>query len=416
MWSRVCIAAVIAFVGLLPGAWVQGEEDPAPRFKASELLSAAVVKGPHHQVAPDVKTEGFFHAFAISSTFGAFQATGRTQLTVRLQEIAALAALDEVSKTEVFLKSAGKSIVKVGQGAAAVVTDPVGTAKGVGAGVKRAGVNLGRRTQRAVASAGDDTPSDGGGNAAADAASSAMGVTGAMRQWARKVGVDPYTTNTVLRKALEDIGRVDAAGSLVTKIAVPVPAPVGAISSIGDVVWSKDPEEVRKINETSLRALGVPDDIAKRLFANRSYTLTSQTRFAAALAKVKAKGIADYVSTAAAAADAREALVFRRERRNAPAGACANAHRRAPHRLTRPGRRGCRGRCESIAAPRLDLVDAGDPQRHTRDRRPCPERTGEHSSRGTGDRTRVRSGSQRVHQGRLDRDEVSGETLRPNAE
>ena len=297
-----------------------------------------------------------------------------------------------------------------------MVTDPVGTAKGVGAGVKRAGVNLGRRTQRAVASAGDDTPSEGGGNAAADAASGAMGVTGAMRQWARKVGVDPYTTNAVLRKALEDIGRVDAAGSLVTKIAVPVPAPVGAISSIGDVVWSKDPEEVRKINETSLRALSVPDDVAKRLFANRSYTLTSQTRFAAALSKVKAKGIADYVSTAAAATDAREALFFVES-----AEMLQQAHARTPVVALLTDSRA------------LVVADAGGGARallpldwisSTPETRSAIREIAARARKELGS-TRLEAlvtgrvsdlGSQRVHQGRLDRDEVSGETLRPNAE
>ena len=253
--SRVALAALGVTVLFLPRVVAQAPDEQAPRFKATELLLPAVAQGAHHRVANDVRTEGFFHIFEITSTFGTFAAVGRSELAVRIQEIAALAALDEVSKTEVFLSAAGKSVVKIGQGAAAVVTDPAGTVKGVGAGVKKAGVNLGRRAQRAVTSAGDDEPTDAGGNAAAGAANSMLGVTGAMRQWARKVGVDPYTTNTVLRKALEDVAKVDAAGSLVTKIAVPVPAPVGTVSSIGDLVWGKDPEEVRKINERSLRTL-----------------------------------------------------------------------------------------------------------------------------------------------------------------
>ena len=64
--------------------------------------------------------------FSISSDFGPFEAIGRSVLAVRIQEIAALAALDDVSKTEVFLSAAGQSVVKIGQGAAAVVSDPGG--------------------------------------------------------------------------------------------------------------------------------------------------------------------------------------------------------------------------------------------------------------------------------------------------
>jgi hypothetical protein len=90
--------------------------------------------------------------------------------------------------------------------------------KGVGAGIKRVGVNLGRRTKRAAASASDTGESADGGNAV----SHVMGVSAAVRRWAQKVGVDPYTTNTVLQKALADVAKVDAAGSIATKVAVPI--------------------------------------------------------------------------------------------------------------------------------------------------------------------------------------------------
>jgi hypothetical protein len=304
-----CVAATVvaAMMRLLPPLVGQEGDEPPPRFTASELLTPAIVQGNNHRVGEEVRTEGYFHEFTIASTFGSFEAVGRTELAVRIQEIGALAALEEVSKTDVFLAAAGQSVVRIGQGAAAVVTDPAGTAKGLGAGVKRFGVNLGRRTQRAVTSTGDDTAKEGGG-AAASAASSVLGVTAAMRRWAHKVGVDPYTTNTILRKALEDVAKVDTAGSIATKVVIPVPAPVGTISSIGDLVWGKDPEEVRKINERGLRALAVPDDVAGNLFRSRWFTLTHQTRLIAALGTVNVRGASDYVRTAVGADSAREAL------------------------------------------------------------------------------------------------------------
>ena len=39
-------------------------------------------------------------------------------------------------------------------------------------------------------------------------------------------------------------------------------------ATVGGLVWSKDPEALRKINEQRLRDLGVPDAAAKRLFRN----------------------------------------------------------------------------------------------------------------------------------------------------
>jgi hypothetical protein len=182
----------------------------------------------------------------------------------------------------------------------------------VGSGIKRFGVNLGRRTERATASAGDSTSSGDGsaGSAAGSAASSVLGVNGAVRRWAQKVGVDPYTTNVVLRKALEDIAKVDAAGSIATKVAVPIPGVVGLTSTVGGIVWGKDPEEVRKLNEQTLRTLKVTEAVAKTLFGNQWFTLTYQTRFVTALGAVPVGGVADYVETASGAKSEREALFF----------------------------------------------------------------------------------------------------------
>jgi len=310
LWC-LAIAMIATIVPSSSSLGAQEGDEPPPRFTATVLLTPAVAQGPHHRVGEDVRTDGYFHEFSISSTFGAFEAIGRTELAVRIQEIDALAALQDVSKTEVFLAAAGQSVVKIGQSAAAVVSDPAAAAKGVGTGIKRFGVNLGRRTQRAVASAGDATDeTPGGDSAAGSAARSVLGVNAAMRRWAQKVGVDPYTTNVVLRKALEDIARVDAAGSIATKVVLPIPPIVGMTSKIGDLVWGKDPEEVRKLNEEGLRELAVPDAVAKTLFGSRWFTLTYQTRLVSALRAVNVPGAADYVRTAADARSEREALFF----------------------------------------------------------------------------------------------------------
>ena len=307
-WCVSC-SLVVALAGAR-----QGDEAP-PCFTAAALLTPAVAQGPHYRVNDAVRTDGYFHEFGLSSDFGPFEAVGRSELAVRIQEIAALAALQDVSKTEVFLSAAGQSVVKVGQSAAAVVTDPAGAAKGMGAGIKRVGVNLGRRTKSAVSSDSDADAAGGDESAKKDsagaaAAKSVLGVNGGMRRWAQKVGVDPYTRNAVLQKALADIAKVDAAGSIATKVVVPIPAVVSLTSSVGGLVWSKDPEELRKLNEQGLRELAVAEPVAKRLLGNPWFTPTYQTRFVAALRAVKVAGAADYVTTAAEARTAREALFF----------------------------------------------------------------------------------------------------------
>lgn len=303
---------LLSLVPLLSVALLgQAGDDAVPSFTAASLLPADQRRGPHHTVRDAVKTEGFFHQFDIDSDYGALHANGLSQLATRLNEVRALSALEDVSKSEVFLKSAGGAVVNVGKSTARVVTDPVDTAKGIGGGVKRFGVNLGRMSKRAVNSVGNESDAAAPQEHAAEGAANAvLGVSGAMRRWAQKVGADPYTTNQVLFEALKDIGRIDAAGSIATKVVLPIPAIVTTSASVGDLVWGKDPEELRKINEARLKALGVTQASAQGFLQNRGYTLTSQTRFIAALDAVKPKGAAAYVDAAARASGERAALFF----------------------------------------------------------------------------------------------------------
>jgi hypothetical protein len=178
---------------------------------------------------------------------------------------------------------------------------------------------LGRKAKRAADSATQDdkkpedtskSDAEKGAAAAGSAAESVLGVNSGARQWAKKVGVDPYSTNPILHKALVDLGRIDAAGSIAAKVVVPIPMVVSTTASVGDLVWSADPEAVRKHNEKSLAELATPKEIAASFFRNGNYTLTGQTRLIAALAGVKAKGAADYVAAASEAGDEREALFF----------------------------------------------------------------------------------------------------------
>ncbi len=305
-------------------ALAQGGYEAAATFKASEILPAVLVKGPHYQVKESVPTTGYFHDFEITSDYGDIGAEGRSLLRMRVHEIQALTALDETSKTEVFAKAAGNSVLKVGKGVASVVADPEATAKGIGSGVKRFGTNLGRKAKRGAedageAVAGDDKKDNGQpekstGDQAADAgegaAKSVLGVNAAYRRWAQKLRVDPYTSNAVLKKALGDIAQIDAAGGIAAKVVVPIPMVVGATANVGGLVWGKDPEELLKLNEQNVKALGTPEKEAHAFFRNKAFTLGYQTRFVTALSTVKVKGCGGYVDTAEEAQNERQVVFF----------------------------------------------------------------------------------------------------------
>ena len=310
--SRTVTRRVVMGTAMVAASWLAADarvpaDEPAPHFKASALVSKSILKGPHYTIDEAVVTEGYYHQFAIASDYGPFTALGRTVLTTRLNEIRAIAALNDVSKSEVFLKSAGGAVVDLGKGVANVVTKPTETAKGIGGGIKRFGVNLGRASKRAMTTEGGASTGD---SAPEGAANTLLGVSSAMRKWAQKVGADPYTTNITLRNALKGIADVDVAGSIVTKVVVPVPMVVGTAADVGDLVWSKDPEELRKLNESRAKTLGASESVAGKYFKNGWFTLTMQTRLISALHAVNRPGCADYLQTATHADDEREALFY----------------------------------------------------------------------------------------------------------
>jgi hypothetical protein len=312
----------LALAALGTSALAAGYEGAAT-FKASAILPASWLKGPHHKVAEEVRTDGYFQTFTITSDYGTIPAEGRSMLSIRLREVAALAQLDQVSKSEVFLKAAGGSVLQVGKGVANVVTNPVETAKGLGGGVKRFGMRLGRKSKNVADSAtdvvtGEDESAPGsdkstGGKAAdagVSAANSLAGVTGASRRWAQKLGVDPYSSNAVLRKALEDIGRIDSAGAIAVKIAVPIPPVASLTATTNNLVWGKDPEELAKINAQRATELGVPPKVAERFFKCKAFSPSRQTRLIGALHAVRVKGAEDYVDAASESRSEHEAEFF----------------------------------------------------------------------------------------------------------
>ncbi|MGD8895754.1 MAG: hypothetical protein PVJ73_06945 [Acidobacteriota bacterium] len=309
---RTTALAVLIAASLPIAAAAASWEEPKT-FKAREILTPEQRKGEHHAVDDEVPTEGFYYAFTLQTDFGELKPVGLGLLRKRIQETEALAALREVSKTGVFLEAAGRSLESLGRGVATVAKDPEATAKGIGRGLKRFGVNLGRKTKRLVEDATDDDEGKeekSAGEKTENVANSVLGVNKSARLWAQKLQVDPYSRNPVLQKALIEIAKIDAAGGIATKVVVPIPTVVSTTSTVGGLVWGKDPEALRKSNEAGLRALGVSEEVAAGFFRNDAFTLTDQTRFVVALTAVKAKGLADYVDAARGAKTPREGLFF----------------------------------------------------------------------------------------------------------
>jgi hypothetical protein len=297
----VCLSVLMAV-----SASAAAPYETPPILKASDFLDPAILKGPHYEVEENVVSDGVFNTYTIKSDYGTFKVEGTSLAVVRVHEIGAITQLMEVDKIAVAAGGIAASVVDVGKGVVHVVTDPVGTVKGIGSGVARLFGRVGRGAKRQgekmesserkkgkssslvdrkeEAAAGR---SSGGKvlDATGDVLKDVIGVNWAMRQWAQKLRVDPYTRNIVLHNELRDVAQYDAGGRFSTKL-VPAGAvgfALGATATADDLIWMKEPDALVTANEADLKLMGVKPEDSRAFRLNPWYNLTRQVRIVTAL-------------------------------------------------------------------------------------------------------------------------------------
>jgi hypothetical protein len=287
-FSALIIAAAAVSINYgTAGALAAQIEDP-PVGSASAILGK-LVRGPNYQIADAVRSDGFLQIYELNTNYGRYQVQGRELLKVRLRELAAVAALGRMDKSQAYIDAAAKAAKKPIDLAVGLVTNPVNTLQqsmsGVGAFFSRVGSGAANMGQ------GRDNVAD-----------SLAGVSSAKRQIAYKLGVDPYTDFKPLADALTDMARVTALGDLTVSGAfMAIPGGAGMVVSyskttqeVGQMVLDKTPSELRDANRAKLSAMGVSNAVISAFLDNAFYTPMDQTVIVAALGKmdgVKNRGL-----------------------------------------------------------------------------------------------------------------------------
>ena len=295
---RVWRVVVVLLAATTFGAAGEEGYELAPVLSASEILPSELHAGQHHQVLEEVQNDGYMNRFRISSDFGRFEAYGLRELALRVQEIEALAELDRLSDTEIFVKGLQSSAKGTGKAVEGFVTEPEETLKRLPGGVKR----MFKRAQKAAEKGVDRVQqrveddeeaelADDAVGAASSAFKGFVGITAGERQWAQKLSVDPYTRNETLRREIKKAARLASAGGLVVRMAVPIVPGLRAVTAVTAVIWSKDPQELMKYNRERLLVLGAEEAQIDAFFTNPAMSPSQQTFLVAALAALE--GVAD---------------------------------------------------------------------------------------------------------------------------
>ncbi len=257
-----------------------------PELKASEILKPELLKGPHFGVRDPVPTGSGMNQFTIDSDFGVFEADGNEMLLQRLKEIDAIARLREISRTDEFKKSLVAAAKSPLNSAKNIARDPAQAISNVPKGIMKF---LGR-AKETVENVGKGS-SDGDGNRMKDA----IGYSDKKRKIALQMGIDPYTTNTVLQKELDDVAWASWAGGFTFSVATfPISGPIGAAltvtnlnSTVEELLREKSPSELEQINRSTFRAMGASPSDIERILHGGAFTPTQATTFAVHLKALK---------------------------------------------------------------------------------------------------------------------------------
>jgi hypothetical protein len=259
-----------------------------PELKASDILKPEFLSGPHYKVREEVPTSSGANQFTIDSDFGVFEADGNEMLVRRINEIDAIARLKEVSRTDEFseaLKKAARSPVAA---AKAIAADPVHAITNMPKGVMKFMGRIGENV-KGIGQKREGKDSEG------TQLQQVIGFSDAKRKVAIDLGVDPYTTNTVLQHELDGIAWASfAGGATFTLATLPVSGAASTALTVTEVsgdfnniLKEKSPTDLRIMNRKALLDLGATEKEAEKFLNNNAFSPSAQTAFVLNLRSMK---------------------------------------------------------------------------------------------------------------------------------
>ena len=273
-----------------------------PQLPGKDLVPENLLKGPLHTVGEPIAMDGFLGRFDVDSPFGKFRVVGANMLAVRVHELAAIKALGDVDRSAAFQEALVRSAQVPGQFISGAFTDPTATVENVASGVGTVLGRIGRlatTSARAVGDAASDTVSSSASSAQPAAqptdeplppafTGDPFGFNKARREWAKELGIDPYTTNPVLRQQLDSAARATFAGNFAINatiglVAAPLQYAASFDTVVRDSVWNTPVIDLIAQNERKLQAMGISGRPVRDFFRNRWFTPSLQTALVVAL-------------------------------------------------------------------------------------------------------------------------------------
>jgi hypothetical protein len=209
--------------------------------------------------------------------------------------VAELGALDQLagmSKSEEFLKAAGNAAARPVRAVVEIASSPIESAKAAPAAFGRffERMELGAKSVAGAASAPDKSSEEKAAETTKRVGSIGIDVLGfeqERRGLAKRLNVDPYTTNPVLSEKLTDIAWVAFSGRFgvgaATAVIVPFSSVLTLTSATRDIIWDTPPGDLILQNQKRFAVTGASEEQVRALMTNKWYSLSVLTHLAVSL-------------------------------------------------------------------------------------------------------------------------------------
>ncbi len=263
-----------------------GQYEEPPVINAADLIPDSALSGPGFSVQPQVPTNGAMGQYTIVADASVFRGDAGTYyvesldlLKIRLSEIPAIAQLENISETGVFAKALASSAERPVADAANMVIHPMDTVTGLPNGV---GEFFGRVSLGAGQIASSATNSPGSGAAAgatANATLTALGYDQVRRDLARKLHVDPYSSNPILTKKLNKVAWVMFSARMTVDaamMAVPASMIITSVEFTNDLVYQTPKADLFLLVQNKLQNIGLSQEEIAAFTHNSAIPLSLQ--------------------------------------------------------------------------------------------------------------------------------------------
>ncbi len=244
-------------------------EVPAGRLDPKEVLAPEQRKGPGFQVLGIRYGVGFIYIYSIETPSGILEARGRGMLRKRIHEIETVRSLEEadVADSDVYVLAFANAAEAPAEGGMQLLMHPIRTTSNIPKGMWSMARNFYEMTGAGRTYLEDHYFHE------------LIGFGRAKREWAYRLGVDPYSTNIQLQDELDRLGWLSLAGGL--SVRLPLMAVPGGASIALTVTHTSDdmkrelrdatPETIRIKNRKALiDDFGVDEETAEE-FVNHSW-------------------------------------------------------------------------------------------------------------------------------------------------